>query len=184
VVEDYIQRFQNKFEDEDLNHSRGHDDPVVDFCREAPTLEIAIRRACDGRRRDGKLFQKGSCVRTVSKEQMARDLLKHVLAIKRATDFEQLYEIVRANSPWGIGPMTIYAVTERIGAAMKIKPKHFLYLHAGPASGWKRLTGKQPPHRVPHKDLPPALRMIELYHVENLLCEYREALHPGMMEGR
>src|SRR6516162_8138752 len=62
VVEDYIQRFQTKFEDEDLNHSRGHDDPLVDFWREAPTLETAIRRACDGRRRDGKLFQKGSCV--------------------------------------------------------------------------------------------------------------------------
>jgi hypothetical protein len=178
VVEDYLKRFD--FSSAAANHSKGHDDPVVDFCREADCLATAVKRAVDGRRRDGKLFSKGSCVRTSSKQEMAEALLKRLPEVRKCRDFEQLFEVVDACSPWGIGPMSRYAVAERIGAYIKIKPKAFLYLHAGPAKGWKALTGRAAPSRVAVEALPKALRRIELYHVENLLCEYRDTLRPRM----
>jgi hypothetical protein len=182
VVEDYIARFQDKFDAPSKNHSAGHDDPVVDFCKEAKTLTICIERAVEGRRRDGKMFSKGSCVAWEAKEELARRLLARRDKVGRTKTFEQLYDIVAEASPRGIGPMSKYAVSERIGAYLGIKPEHFLYVHAGPLKGWKRLKGKAPPEgRVPVSQLPGPFRAIELYHVENLLCEYRDVLHPGML---
>jgi hypothetical protein len=182
IVEDYISRFQLKFESDHANHSKGHDDPVVGFAKEAPSIAVAIARAVDGRRRDGKLFSKGSCVRNSSKAEMTKRLLARQSECQRAKSFEQLYDVVAKASPWGIGPMSKYAVTERVGAYLGIKPEAYLYVHAGPLQGWKRLTGHAPPEgRVPVSSLPPPLRRIELYHVENLLCEFRDLLHPGML---
>jgi hypothetical protein len=182
VVEDYVARFQRKFEGDHANHSKGHDDPVVDFAKEAPSLIEAVRRAVEGRRRDGKMFSKGSCVAWEAKRELAKRLMARQDKVRRARTFEQLYDVVAEASPIGIGPMSRYAVSERIGAYLGIKPQHFLYVHAGPLQGWKRLTGHAPPEgRIARTALPPALRLIELYHVENLLCEYRELLHPGML---
>jgi hypothetical protein len=178
VVDDYEKRFS--FAQSSARNSVGHDDPVVDFCKEAPSLIVAINRAAEGRRRDGKLFKKGSCVRTEAKAEMAAKLQTKIADIRRAKDFEQLYELVSNASPWGIGPMTRYAVTERIGAHLGIKPEAYLYLHAGPEIGWHRLM-REKPGRVAVADLPPQFRRIELYHVENLLCEYRDVLNPEML---
>ena len=78
--------------------------------------------------------------------------------------------------------MSIYAVSERIGAYLGLKPEAFLYLHAGPLVGWKNLTGcVGKPHRVPWSEVPPALRVLPNFEVENLLCEFRRHLHPRMM---
>jgi hypothetical protein len=182
VVEDYIARFQDKFDTPSEKHSAGHDDPVVDFCKEAKTLTTAIERAVAGRRRDGKMFSKGSCVPWDAKTELTKRLLARRDKVVRAKTFEQLYDIVAEASPKGIGYMSKYAVSERIGAYLGIKPEHFLYVHAGPLKGWKRLNGTRAKEgRVPVTDLPPPLRRIELYHVENLLCEYHELLHPGML---
>jgi hypothetical protein len=181
VVEDYKVRFS--FSQASARNSVGHDDPVVDYCKEAPNLATAIGRACDGRRHDGKLFKKGSCVRTESKKELANKLRAKIETLRNAKDFEHIYGVVEATQVWGIGRMSVYAIAERIGAYLGIKPKAYLYLHAGPLEGWKRLMGYEPANgRVAVSVLPKPFRTIELYHVENLLCEYRELLHPGMRE--
>jgi hypothetical protein len=183
VVEDYKMRFD--FSKAKANNSVGHDDPVVDYCKEAPNLSTAITRACDGRRRDGKLFKKGSCVRTESKKQLAAALRVKIDTLRKAKTFEDIYGVVEATQVWGIGRMSVYAIAERIGAFLEIKPKEYLYLHAGPLEGWMRLMGYRPAEgRVAVSILPKPFRTIELYHVENLLCEYRELLHSGMRGGK
>jgi hypothetical protein len=180
VVEDYKMRFD--FSNAGKNNSVGHDDPVVDFCKETTSLPVAIDRACAGRRRDGKLFKKGSCVRTLSKKDLAEKLKAKLSAIRGAKTFEDVYDIVNSVSPWGIGAMSKYAIAERIAAYLDIKPEAYLYLHAGPLEGWKRLMRYKPVGgRVAVSVLPKPFRKIELYHVENLLCEYRDLLHPGML---
>jgi hypothetical protein len=178
AVDFYLKAFD--FSKPGANHSVGHDDPVVDFCRKAEDLPEAIWRACDGRREDGKMFSKGSCVRTKSKRELYERLLE--VGVSNATDFDQLYDMIDHCRPWGIGDMYIYTVTERVGAYLGLKPEFNLYLHAGPLVGWKRLTGRRERrHRVPFDEVPAALRRLPNYHVENFLCELRDFLHPGLI---
>jgi hypothetical protein len=179
VVEDYKVRFD--FMSPGKNNSVGHDDPVVDYCKEASNLAVAIDRAAAGRRRDGKLFKKGSCVRTESKKELANKLRAKIETLRNAKTFEDIYAVVEATHVWGIGAMSVYAIAERIGAYLKIKPQAYLYLHAGPLEGWVRLMGYRPVEgRVAVSVLPKPFRTIELYHVENLLCEYRDLLNREM----
>jgi hypothetical protein len=181
VVADFRVRFNYK---RGVERSEGHHDPVVDVCIEAPNLTQAIELAVDGRRRDGKMFSEGSCIRASSKKKMTQALLRAKDKLRACRDFEAVYEIVRTSAKWGIGKLTIYNVTARVAAHMGIHPEAFLYVHSGPLRGWKALTGtKANPHRVPVEQLPKALRRLPVHRVEDLLCEYNELLHPGMING-
>jgi hypothetical protein len=181
VVADYCDRFRRHLV-RSVERSDDRDDPVVDVCREAPTFREAISRAVDGRRRDGKVFQQDSCVRLSSKAEFKRRLLLARRAIKAARNFDRLHDLVGKEAPWGCGPLIVYNVACRIGAYMGMEPHDFLYLHAGPMAGWKRLTGtRRVPAWVPREELPPALLALPIHHVENLLCEYRDFLHPGLV---
>jgi hypothetical protein len=177
VVDTFLKIRTDRFGEE-------HHDAVVRFTLKAPSLEEAVRRACAGRREDGLMFQKGSCVRTVSREDLSRSLLSpiNLSALREAKTFEDVYDAVKAETPWGVGPMTVYNVAERIGAWLGIYPAEFLYLHAGPMSGWRRLTGlKETRDRVPIEEVPGPLRRLKVYDIEDALCEMRDLLHPGML---
>jgi hypothetical protein len=152
------------------------------MCKEERDLGKVIKMAIDGRRRDGKVFSEGSCIRWSSKEKFTTELLARRKAVAKATSFEEVYAVVKEAAPWGIGPTTWYNVTNRIAAHLGFGPKEFLYVHAGPLQAWKRLTGKRPrDHRIPVTELPPAFKRLPIYKLEDLLCEFREHLHPGML---
>lgn len=181
VVEAYWLLFEKSKQGE------AHDDPVVEWCREAESLNQAIRRAVDGRRRDGKMFSKGTCVRASSKASLSKNL-EYIAdhqpeKFLKASSFEDIYDIVDECSPWGIGRMIRYAVTERIGGYLGIEPKNYLYLHAGPLEGWKRLTGARGTiYRVPWSTVPEPFKTVPVFHLENLLCEFRLVLKPEMLD--
>jgi hypothetical protein len=180
VVADFNTRFNYKAS---VERSAGHHDPVVDFCREARDFSTCIRRAVDGKRKDGKMFSEGSCIRASSKVVMTDNLLKVRARLQKCKSFEAIYDLVKASAPWGIGNLTIYNVSARLAIYMGIHPEAFLYVHAGPLRGWKALTGtRKNLFRVPVEDIPKALRKLPLHRVEDLLCEYNELLHPGMIK--
>jgi hypothetical protein len=178
----YLSRPEFVYSGSDPNRSEGHHDPLIDMCREEKDLAKVIKMAVDGRRRDGKIFSEGSCLRKSSKEEFSKALSARKKAVAKASSFEDVYAEVKAAAPWGIGPTTWYNVTNRIAAHLGHGPKDYLYVHAGPLMAWRRLTGKTPPdYRVPVKDLPPAFRKLSVHKLEDLLCEFREHLHPGML---
>jgi hypothetical protein len=182
VVSDYKVRFKFKHSAE---RSEGHHDPCVDFCKESRSISMAIARAVDGRRRDGKMFPGGSCVRTQAKKQLTLSLWRAERKIRLASDFDELYDIVakHVGGIFGVSRYTTYNVSLRIGAYLNLEPRAHIYLHAGPLKGWKRLTGHGGDiFRVPWKEVPRALRRLKPHSVEDLLCEMRELLHPGMLE--
>lgn len=187
LVKEYNKHFKEKFDGSyhaGSERSVGHHDPVIDICKEAKTLPDAIKKAVDGRRRDGKLFSEGSCVRNSSKEDFEANLLEKstIARFKRADDFEDIYDTVRAARPWGIGNTTTYNVSARIAAHLDIYPEKYLYIHAGPLKGWKRLTGaKGSPFRVPMEEVPKALRVLPPHSIEDFLCEMRDALNPSFL---
>jgi hypothetical protein len=162
--------------------SVGHHDPVIDYCKEAPDLATCIERAVEGRSKNGKMFSEGSCVRAESKAKLTErlTLAPWWQGLEVAKDFETIYDIVRDVKPWGIGNLTVYNVAARIAAYKGIKPEKFLYLHAGPLVGWKRLTGtKGNPYRVPLDQVPAALRVLEVHQIEDFCCEMRDVLNPS-----
>lgn len=166
-----------------VERSEGSHDPVVDYCKEAATLSTAIARAVDGKRRDGKMFSEGSCIAKEAKSEFFSKLLSRVGKIAKAKDFDVLHDLVQSLAVKGIGNLTVYNVTARIAAWKGLEPVNFVYVHAGPLKGWKRLSNsKGNPVRVPVKQLPPELRKLSPHRVEDFLCEYSEFLHPGLIE--
>jgi hypothetical protein len=182
-VDYYLSRPEFVYSGSDPNRSEGHHDPLVDMCREERDLGKVIKMAVDGRRRDGKIFSEGSCIRRSSKEEFSKALYARRKSVATSKNFEQVYAVVKEAAPWGIGPTTWYNVTNRIAAHLGFGPKDYLYVHAGPLQAWRRLTGRTPPdYRVSVAELPPAFRRLPIYKLEDMLCEFREHLHPGMME--
>lgn len=179
VVTDYKQRF--KFH-AGVERSEGHHDPVIDFCREANDINLVIRRAVDGRRRDGKMFSEGSCIDRKSKQKLLAKLCRIASQLHNCTDFDSIYDLVREHRVKGIGNLTTYNVAARIAAWKGLLPEKYLYVHAGPLKGWKALTRASGiVYRVPAEQLPKALTKLPLHKVEDLLCEYSEFLHPGLL---
>lgn len=178
IVDEFKRTYEERFGD-------GHHDPVVEFTREAHDLLTAIKRACEGRRRDGKMFSKGSCVRAESRKVILERLLEEgqMEMMAAAGSFEDIYDTVKINAPWGIGPMMIYNIAERIGAYRNIYPERYVYLHAGPMKGWRRMMGKSERRfRVPVEEIPHQLRSLKPHDVEDFLCEFRDLLHPGLLD--
>jgi len=177
VVASYRERF-------DFSSQGGHHDPVLAWCKKAFTLESAIVRACSGRREDGKMFSKGSCVKTSSRGELATELLIRQEALEEVPDFEGVYDVVDGCGVKGIGRMMKYNVSERVGAYLKIYPQNFVYLHAGPLKGYRRLTGHRGEvHRVPKSSLPREFQELSIHDIEDCLCEYRDVLRREMWNG-
>lgn len=163
----------------------GHHDPVLSWTIRSASLEEAIERACAGRREDGRMFSKGSCVRTVARRELASRLSRPIdlEMIGRATSFDQVYDVVRSARPRGIGDMMTYNVAERVAAWMGFYPEEHLYLHAGPAIGWRRLVGRRngEDHRVRWTDVPREISSrLSPHQAEDFLCEMRDVLHRGL----
>ncbi len=173
VVEEYKKHFDFEY-----------DDDVVPFCAKSRDLTEAIDRACDGKRPNGKMHAKGSCVLRSALEEIRAKLHDNEQFLYNAPSFEYVYDLIHAIAPKGIGPLWKYMLAERVGAYLGVKPERYLYLHAGPAISWSRLNGiprSKVPSRVPVDQLPKPLRELNLHHVENLLCEFREVLQPNMI---
>lgn len=192
TLSEVVSAYQELFDFREAGENHGVDthDPVLDWCREASSIRKCIKRAVEGRRRDGKMFSEGSCIRESSKENLEINLLHYSVlpALLYAQTFEDVYNKVRSSAPWGIGDLTIYNVANRIAAYLEIKPEAYLYIHAGPLKGWKALMGRSwkgtngETFRVPWEAVPEPLRVLPPHRVEDFLCEMRDVLHPGLLE--
>jgi hypothetical protein len=166
-----------------VERSENHHDPLVDMCRETKTLLKAIAIAVAGKRRNGKAFSEDSRIFNKVRALMLARLSVRIHQIATAKSFEELYQIIESARCDGCGKLMTYNLTNRIGARLGIKSERFVYLHAGPLKGWKRLTKtRKSPLRVEVEWLPAPLRRLEPHRVEDFLCEFSEFLHPGLME--
>lgn len=118
--------------------------------------------------------------RKETKDRLVRTLDITRLQIAPSMSFEQLYdEVERA-----LGRMTDllhYDITLRIGAANGIRPKDFVYLHAGALKGAKALIGqhKVETPKVKLSDFVSVMRDLQgftAYDVEHFLCVFHKKL--------
>jgi len=101
-------------------------------------------------------------------------LQKKMPAISRASDFHALYELVEQelNPIKGIGDLTIYDISQRIGAFLKMEPS-FVYLHAGTREGARFLGVEYRTRQIELKQLPDSFYKLRPYEAEDCLCIYK-----------
>jgi hypothetical protein len=91
--------------------------------------------------------------------------------------FDELHGLVRRTIGRisGIGPLTVYDTTHRIGAFLKLRPE-FVYLHAGVCSGAKALGLDYRADKLPMSALPKAFQRLLPEQAEDCLCIYKDEL--------
>ena len=84
----------------------------------------------------------------------------------------------------GIGTLTIYDISLRIGAKLGLYPKA-VYLHGGVISGAKALGLNYRQESIPIKDIPePISSNLEPYEIEDFLCICKGALRDISLKNR
>lgn len=159
----------------------GEHDPIVQMCREAKSLRHAVAIACACRQPDGKRYAMESNFRHATLQALEAAMVENMPRMRRCDTFDELHDLMEAIRPKGIGVLATYNMSRRVGAILGLAPQDFLYLHAGPAKGWRALTGRKAPIRVPMTEVPWQLRTLTPCEIEDLLCEFRDLLNPRML---
>jgi hypothetical protein len=139
-----------------------------------PTLQSAVKRASLAMRPDGKRYG--------HQRRLSRGVLTKMLGrlspakLKGSSSFHELHESVEEaiGRIRGVGKLTVYDTALRIGAKLRLKPDH-VYLHSGTREGARALGLNWRAPFLHRRELPPTLRRIPAWEVEDLLCIFKDA---------
>lgn len=124
-------------------------DMVWEFCRTAPTFDVAVERAVRSRDANNKMHNHQSRVSwtaraefgglIIGQKQSIHTVIRRAKRRKElrqayADPFDEMHDIMDQVKPPGIGPVTLYDVATRVGAFLDVHPTS-LYLHAGVRHG-------------------------------------------------
>ena len=136
------------------------------------TLNDAIRIAALSVLPGGKRHGHQRRIIQPALNESARRLLDVQDKIKMCRNFEDLRGFVdrKIGDVWGIGTLTIYDISLRIGAKLGLYPQA-VYLHRGVISGAKALGLNYRQKSIPIKNIPePISSNLEPYEIEDFLC--------------
>ena len=141
------------------------------------TLSEAIREAASKKHGTHQYRLPRAALRDAAKR-----LLRSKLRLASSPSFRQLIRSVQEiiGPIFGIGELTIYDVSVRIGYNVGLSPE-IVYLHAGAADGAAALEVGGA--TVPRDKFPSALLRLSAAEIENCLCIYKDQLW-GRSRGR
>ena len=170
IVNNYILRYRKVARQE-----------MRDFESES-SLSAAIRRAALCQLRNGKRHPHQRRIPRRVLEQVEMRLLKIEPRFAKATDFAAIHRSVdqKVGGLKGIGALTVYDISHRIGAYLGKSPKH-VYLHAGTRIG-AQVFGIESDFFEPGI-LPNSFSRLTPGEVEDCLCIYKDDLK-GISSGR
>ena len=146
-----------------------HPDTWIEYCKNQEKLEDAIVYAALAENHLGKRNNHQKRRKKINLEKFAANLVDKKSEIQRANSFDELLIIVENCKISGIGPLTCYDTTQRIGAKIKLFPEH-IYLHAGTKIGAEKLFGKRLKVKFIDKtDLPSPFQNVTLTLFSNFL---------------
>jgi len=147
--------------------------------RQMPSLSEAIKHAALCELRGGVRHPHQRHIRKEVLEAVAGRLAA-VRRLDRARDFEEvLWHVTKACSGLcGLSAQTRYDIAFRIGLYLKKLPRR-VHLHAGTREGAKILGLPQTQESLRRGKLPPELRELEPWQVEDFLCTYKAELRPA-----
>lgn len=159
-----------------------HDDPCIEFTKDAPDLATAIERACASRGANGEYWhhQRPYKAHIAGRSELARILTTRSTAIEAVAErgrFRDLLELVEdaGKDVAHVGKLTLYDVAMRLSYFLGVE-MDAIYPHAGVAKGLAAL-GLPTSRPVQREELPPTLALCDdLNEVEDFLCSYRAPL--------
>ena len=143
--------------------------------RNEPSLKAAIERAGMARRLNGKRYNHQR--RLPEAVLQAGTAALHRASLSAANDFHDLHGRVKKalSSIWGIGELTIYDTSLRIGAKLGLFPDA-VYLHSGTRQGARALGLNWRAEHVDVQDCPREFRVLAAHEIEDCLCIYKDQL--------
>lgn len=159
---------------------KNNPDKHVEHCSSQSELWKAIEQAALSRDANGKRHPHQYRLKKVDLELFANNLIAIEHKISASTTFNALHELVESASCDGIGSLTIYDTTHRIGAhpTLNLKP-NLIYLHAGTKTGARNLLKRKITERFLNlEDLPTGLiaHGLTASELEDILCIYKEEM--------
>lgn len=167
TLSDCVEHYIREFRDQNNN--------ALNFYKNQRTLveAIAVSAECtmsNGRRHSHQRRIPGAVLR-----EAGRQLNAHLEAISMTRSFEELHAFVGSviGPIHGIGELTIYDISHRIGAHLGFEPQK-VYLHAGTRTGALALglTGMV----IEKEDLPTEFKDLSAAEIEDFLCIYKDQL--------
>jgi hypothetical protein len=148
-----------------------HAKAELDHFRNQPSLASAVTEAGMCRRGDGKRFDHQRRIKKVALRNATGALQRSNLSNCRT--FDELHDAIEQAIGHidGIGELTVYDTSLRIGAYLRLEPD-FVYLHAGTSAGAKALGLPHRDKRLTINQIPASLRQLRPHQIEDVLCIY------------
>jgi hypothetical protein len=158
-----------------LDHNAETEDRYLQYYRFQKTLTAAVTKSALAELPGGGRFSHQRKIPPSVLSEAKDALLKADFTTIRS--FDELHGLVRRTIGRisGIGPLTVYDTTHRIGAFLKLRPE-FVYLHAGVCSGAKALGLDYRADKLPMSALPKAFQRLLPEQAEDCLCIYKDEL--------
>ena len=136
--------------------------------------EDAVSKAALAQLPSGKRHAHQYRVPLAALQEGRRLLLDNLPALRKASSFDELFELVEAmiRPISGIGELTVYDTALRIGARLGLEPAK-VYLHAGTRAGAKALGLAYRGNTIELAELPAELQTLTAREIEDVLCIYK-----------
>ena len=146
----------------------------LSYYAQAPSFKDAVERAALARMENGQRHPHQRRLKQSVLATVRGNLEREEQRLRECTSFEDILELVQVNSVPGFGPLAQYDTSLRLGAWLSIRPTT-VYLHAGTRVGARKI-GLDDKKRgyITLDQVPPALRELEPYEIEDVLCIYKD----------
>lgn len=163
VTEDYIHEHRRLAEEE------------MNFFRHCSELASVIEYAALSKLPSGKRHPHQRRIPKLVLSEAERKLQTASANLTQCLSFEELHTYIRQEIGGirGIGKLTLYDVTTRIGAYLNLEPER-VYLHAGTAQGAKALGLNHRVESLHPAALPQAFNQLIPREIEDCLCIYKD----------
>lgn len=148
------------------------------FYKEQPSLYEAIVRAMSFKEKSGKHYSHQRRINKDAQKSMRHKLVADLNTIERQNSFHNLHAFIQSKTApiTGIGPLTIYDVSLRIGAYLNLEPE-LIYVHAGAMDGAKSLGLSGETLQI--NALPKAFQKLSPSEIEACLCIHKDCFKKG-----
>jgi hypothetical protein len=152
-------------------------DRELDFFRNCTSLQRAVKYAGLSMLPSGKRHPHQYRIPLSVLREVERDLQAVSVSLRGCATFDELFRLVQSEigGIFGVGELTIYDVTTRLGAFLGLEPER-VYLHAGTKEGARYLGITTRRESFEPSELPRAFRRLRPREIEDCLCIYKRQL--------
>jgi len=152
-------------------------DRELDFFRNCTNPRRAVKYAGLSMLPSGKRHPHQYRIPLSILREVERDLQAVSASLRSCATFDELFRLVQSEigGICGVGELTIYDVTTRLGAYLGLEPER-VYLHAGTKEGARYLGINTRRESFEPSELPCAFRKLRPREIEDCLCIYKRQL--------